>query len=141
VISLFERWIRIAGAVVAMTALGMILSGIWRSLRITKGTSTGGADRWLRAPVLILISAAYFGACALLWQPLPLVLAPILQAFALIGGTLLMFPGLGLILWARLTLGDMYGVSSSTGVQLFVSHRLITSGPYAHVRHPMTWGW
>jgi protein-S-isoprenylcysteine O-methyltransferase Ste14 len=31
----------------------------------------------------------------------------------------------------------MFGPSSGFGVRLQVAHRLITAGPYAHIRHPM----
>ena len=87
--------------------------------------------------MLTLISALYLGACVLLWRPLPVIMSPNVRALALIGGATLLFPGLLLILWARATLGCMYAVSSSMGVELFKGHRLVTDGPYAHVRHPM----
>ena len=31
----------------------------------------------------------------------------------------------------------MYNVSSSLGTELYADHVLVTTGPYAHVRHPM----
>lgn len=31
----------------------------------------------------------------------------------------------------------MFGVSSGFGVHLYADHRLITSGPYSVIRHPM----
>jgi len=55
----------------------------------------------------------------------------------LIMGSLLYFPGMLFLLWARLTLGKNYFVSTGFGAQLFKEHQLITSGPYAIVRHPM----
>ncbi|MFQ6059099.1 MAG: methyltransferase family protein [Anaerolineae bacterium] len=49
--------------------------------------------------------------------------------------------GVLLVLWARWTLGAMYGVSTSCAVQLKERHRLIQHGPYALVRHPMYLGY
>ena len=45
-----------------------------------------------------------------------------------------------MVLWGRLTLAEMYNVSSSAGVQLYADHRLITHGPFAIVRHPIYLG-
>jgi protein-S-isoprenylcysteine O-methyltransferase Ste14 len=41
------------------------------------------------------------------------------------------------VLWGRLALGKNYFVSTSLGAQLFAEHQLVTSGPFAIVRHPM----
>jgi len=66
------------------------------------------------------------------------------------GGTKLVLEILGLViylagcasvLWARRTLGKMWGLSTSRNVKLLDDHRLIQSGPYAFVRHPMYFGW
>jgi protein-S-isoprenylcysteine O-methyltransferase Ste14 len=59
---------------------------------------------------------------------------------ALMLGSLLYFPGMALVLWGRLSLGQWYNVSSGFGVQLYEDQRLITHGPYAYVRHPMYLG-
>jgi protein-S-isoprenylcysteine O-methyltransferase Ste14 len=40
-------------------------------------------------------------------------------------------------IWARLTLGRNYFVSTGFGAQLFDGHQLVTNGPFAVVRHPM----
>ncbi len=55
----------------------------------------------------------------------------------LVVGSLLYFPGLSLTLWGRLALGKNYFVSTGFGAQLFADHILVTSGPFAIVRHPM----
>lgn len=41
------------------------------------------------------------------------------------------------LLWARHEMGTMYFVSTSFGTQLYADHRLVTTGPFAIVRHPM----
>jgi len=95
----------------------------------------------LRAPwFYVAASAVYFGLCYLIWRPLPWPLSTATRAFCLLLGSLLYFPGLGLVLWARLTLGRMYFVSSTSEAPLYADHRLITTGPFAIVRHPMYLG-
>ncbi len=49
--------------------------------------------------------------------------------------------GASLTVWARQVLGAMWGISTSRTVKLMPDHRLIQSGPYAIVRHPMYLGW
>lgn len=136
-LDIVEQWIGWAGAVELIVCLAAIFVGIARTLRRPKGRATGQARRFMRLSVYFLIGIPFFGLCFLLWRPLPLVLSDSARIAALIVGTLLYFPGLALVLWARLTLGKMYNVSSSVGVQLYADHRLIACGPFAIVRHPM----
>jgi protein-S-isoprenylcysteine O-methyltransferase Ste14 len=72
-----------------------------------------------------------------LWIPLPG--APFPGAIAILGA-LLAFSGLALALWGRLSLGKMYFVSTNLGAQTLAGQRLVTTGPYAIVRHPMYLG-
>lgn len=72
-----------------------------------------------------------------LWRPLPLKLDFRARAAALASGAVLFFGGLLFYLWGLVTLGRMFGPSSSFGVRLERGHRLVTTGPYAHTRHPM----
>jgi protein-S-isoprenylcysteine O-methyltransferase Ste14 len=44
------------------------------------------------------------------------------------------------VLWGRLALGKNYFVSTGFGAQLFAGHQLVSSGPFAVVRHPMYTG-
>jgi len=118
--------------------LAAIFVGLARASRRPRGRATGQARAFLRWPVYVLLGLAYFGLCFLLWQPLPLALPASARIAALVVGSLLYFPGLALVLWARLALGQMYNVSSGFfGVQLYADHRLVTHGPFAIVRHPM----
>jgi len=141
ILSVFERWVRFLGGLAAGGALAVIFYGLWRGLQRPVGRTSGHPPSFLRQPVFYLLAAiGYFGILYLLWRPLPVSLSVQARLLALLLGALLYFPGLGLIVWGRLALGKYYFVSSSLGAQLSQSHRLITHGPYAIMRHPMYTG-
>ena len=85
-------------------------------------------------------SVAGLGLLYALWKPLPLRLSRSARVAALLVGAPLYFTGLALMLWGRYTLGQMYTVSSSLGAELYADHRLVTGGPFRHLRHPMYLG-
>ena len=137
-VQLFESIIRWLGGLLAYAALGVVLYGVWRGTRQQAGRTIGLSGSWLRSWWFYLASTVFFFGIAYLgWKPLPLIFSPLIQLTLLILGALLYFPGMFLLLWARLTLGKNYFVSTGFGAQLFKGHQLVTSGPYAIVRHPM----
>ena len=136
-----ERWLQRVGLGAVLGTLAVVLCGVWRGTRRPSGRKVGRDPQLLRtSTATLLITLAYLGLCYRLWRPLPLVLSRLARGLALILGSLLYFPGLALVLWGRLTLGQMYNVSSSMGAQLYADQRLITHGPFAYVRHPMYLG-
>ena len=135
-----ERWVGIVGLAAALVALSAIFWGLAGGLRRPAKQTEGPARNVYTATYYVVASVLYFGACLLLWRPVPLTLSAQAKALALVVGGVLFFPGIGLVLWGRLALGRMYNVSSGLGVQLYEEQRLVTDGPYAHVRHPMYLG-
>ena len=136
---LAETLVRWAGAGAVIVVLGAILLGLWQSRHRARGRGVGPGQRIAALPfwLYLLMTIGYLGLCVLLWWPLPVALSGAVRAVALAIGALLLFPGLALVLWARVTLGRSYGVSGSTGTQLYADHQLVTNGPFALLRHPM----
>jgi protein-S-isoprenylcysteine O-methyltransferase Ste14 len=132
------RWI---GGLLAYTILGIIFYGIWRGTQRPAGLATGRSTRWLRSPwFYIVTSALFFSICYIGWIPLPQTFSPTGRALMLGLGSLVYFPGMSFVLWGRLALGKNYFVSTGFGAQLFAGHQLVSSGPFAVVRHPMYTG-
>jgi protein-S-isoprenylcysteine O-methyltransferase Ste14 len=137
VMATVEQLVRILGAVAAGTAW---TAAGWRAAREARrpaGRGTGLAPQVGAALTYLVGAVPYATVCVLLWRPLPRIASPVLRALALGLGAVLGFSGLALYLCAIRTLDGMYNVSSSFGSQLYAEHRLVTDGPYAHVRHPM----
>lgn len=124
-----------------VAALAAVFVGLARGLPRQQRVASGLWSRLLRASWFYVgASVIYFALCYLIWRPLPWHLSASSRAFCLLLGSLLYFSGLGLLLWARLTLGRMYFVSSTSVAPLYADHHLITTGPFALVRHPMYLG-
>jgi protein-S-isoprenylcysteine O-methyltransferase Ste14 len=132
-----EQWLRSLGAVAGLATLAAALVAMFKSLRQPAGREERGARFALRIPVLLPATILFLAVGALLWRDLPLHLPSWLRVVLLLAGALLFFGGLVLYLWGLRSLGRMFGPSSGFGVRLHASHRLVTAGPYAHVRHPM----
>jgi protein-S-isoprenylcysteine O-methyltransferase Ste14 len=140
-IILLETLFRWLGGLYALLTLASALVGIWRGTRRLEGSTSGRTTHVLRSHVFYWVTTILFlGFCILLWLPLPVPVSPVVRAVALVLGLLLYFPGMSFVLWGRLSLGRMYFVSTSFRAQLFADHQLITTGPYAIVRHPMYTG-
>jgi protein-S-isoprenylcysteine O-methyltransferase Ste14 len=133
-----ESVIRWMGGLLAFSTLAFLLYSIWRGTLRPAGRTTGRNAAWLRSPVFYLAaSALFFWVSWLGWIPLPVSFSPPTRMIMLAVGVFLYFPGLAFVLWGRLALGKNYFVSTGMGAQLFADQQLVTSGPYALVRHPM----
>jgi len=125
------------GAVIGLGTLGLALLAMVRSLRRPSGRVEPGARIALRPSLLLLATLSFFAFGVWLWRPIPVQLEPALQVLSFAGGILLLSGGCSLYLWGLRSLGQMFAPSSGFGVRLNAGHRLIVSGPYARVRHPM----
>jgi len=136
-----ESIIRWAGGIAALIVIIVVLISVGRFRAQPAGKIVGSSPARLYSPVFLVISSLIsIAICYLLWRPIVTTLPPWAQAVALVVGTLFYFGGIGLVLWGRQALGKFHNVSTTQGVQLFADHQLITSGPFAIVRHPMYLG-
>lgn len=136
-----EHVIQQLGGALAYAMLAIALYGIWRGTQRQPGRMTGRMGPHLRSTWFYLASSVLFFTIAWFgWVQLPIKPSPLVRAWMLSVGSVLYFPGMLFTLWGRLALGKNYFVSTGFGAQLFEGHQLITSGPYAVVRHPMYTG-
>ena len=136
-LSILELWL---GRVGGLAGLATLATAIWHmlaSVRRPAGRQTGPGARFFARPILALATLLFVAAMVWLWRPLPLALPAAVRLTSLGLGALLYFPSLGLYLWGLRTLGVMFAPSSGFGVRLHAEQRLITTGPYAFIRHPM----
>jgi protein-S-isoprenylcysteine O-methyltransferase Ste14 len=137
VLVLIEQGARWLGALIGLGTLSIAVVSMLRSLRRPAGREEPGARLALRAPILIAATLAFVALAVWLWRPLPCTLPVAWHTLLLILGCVLLVGGCLLYLWGLRTLGTMFAPSSGFGVRLHAGHRLIVSGPYAIVRHPM----
>jgi protein-S-isoprenylcysteine O-methyltransferase Ste14 len=134
-----ERRLRVWTALAWLVPTAVALQGAWRGRRASGrrvGRPLAEQPPWWLFGVLV----PYVAVFVRLWRPLPVRLSPAARLMASASGALLSLVGMGLSLWGRVALGPMYNVSSALGNRLFANHVLVTSGPFALVRHPMYLG-
>ncbi len=90
---------------------------------------------WLRVPFRIALVLILL---AVLWGPfrgglLASASARIVTPSLALPGVLLCALGIGYAVWARVVIGTNWGMPMT----LKQGHELVTTGPYAHVRHPI----
>ncbi len=132
-----EMWARGAGALAGLTTLAIAIVAMIRATLQRPSREEAGASRYLRWPVLLPATALFLGVGFVLWRPLPLLLSTAIRLAVLLLGMSIFLAGLGLYLWGMATLGAMFAPSTGFGVRLQAEHRLVTSGPFSRVRHPM----
>ncbi len=137
-VSAVEWWAGELGAIAIVGALGFLFAGIFRGLRRFKGEGTSHTASLLLRPLFyILAGAAFFILCWWIWLPLPVEPVFWVRMLGLAIGAPVMFIGIVLIIWSRMRLGKNYFVATSRGALLFEGHRLVMTGPYAVIRHPL----
>ena len=133
----FELWLYRLGGAAALASLVLALNGFRRAQQRAQGRVVGVGARYLRFSIFVFFTVVYFAIGYLLWKPLPLQLPDSPRLTADIAGALIFFSSLAMYVWGYRTLGAMFTASTSFGVRLMADHRLVTSGPYRFVRHPM----
>jgi protein-S-isoprenylcysteine O-methyltransferase Ste14 len=129
-----ERWARRGGATVALVAAVLMAPGVAASA----GDGGRTVGRQNLSPLrLALVAAGWFAAAAVLWRPVPLRFNAATRWGLLLVAAPACAIGFAGIISGRLALGSSYRVSSGAGVTLARGHRLVVTGPFAIIRHPM----
>lgn len=116
-----------------MSTVNTSISVIWTAFGLYWLIAAAGAKRSVNANRLLAPRLVFASIAILLLRvftaPALHVAAPVLGAL----GAALLLAGLGLAVWARIYLGRNWGMPMTQRAE----PELVTSGPYAHVRHPI----
>lgn len=142
-----ERTIRTFVAILLLIFAGIAIVGFRQTMRNFERPRTR-VMRTLYSPTTMgLAIAACLPLIKVAWRPLPWRPSTVLRPWLSLVGGLLFVVGWTLYVWGRISLGRNFGVSTAIEVPLRADHSLVTSGPFAIVRHPMylgviiaTWG-
>ncbi len=111
-----------------------------RAVTLLPERKGGSWPFWSQVAVVLLGMALCIPLFYFLWIPL-VRLSPGTARILDVAGLLLYLAGCAFMLWARRSLGRMWGLSTSRNVKLLEDHQIVQSGPYAFVRNPMYFGW
>jgi protein-S-isoprenylcysteine O-methyltransferase Ste14 len=125
------------GAASGLCVLAYAIYNMLKSLKAPSGIQTGVASKVLRTPYLVIATLLFIVLGVVLWKPLPIQVSWQMRLLLVIVGGGIFFSSLFLYLWGMRTLGANFNAASGFGVRLHQAHQLITSGPYAYIRHPM----
>jgi len=128
------RWL---AAIAGLGTLAFAIYNMVLAQSRPSGYQSGAARKLLRTRYLLAATLVFIFVGIILWKPLPIRLPLGLQLLVSIMGVAIYFTGLALYLWGLRTLGENFNASSGFGVRLNQAHKLVTSGPYAYIRHPM----
>jgi protein-S-isoprenylcysteine O-methyltransferase Ste14 len=142
-------WIAAVIVIITLLYLSFVLTLREWLIALRRGEAVGllperGGRQW---PMGAQVGMVVLGLllCAVmfyfLWIPLPFNWSKEAEALLALVGLTIYMAGCALVLRARRALGRMWGISTTQQVKLLDDHRLIQSGPYAYVRHPMYLGW
>lgn len=131
-----ERSLRRLGGLAALLVLAAALAGIGRARR--RRSDMQPERQWLAAqPAPLVETIGFLGLSGLVWLDLPIRLGPRVRTISVAAGGAALFSGLGLYLAGMAALGPAYDASSTFGARLQPGQRLVTTGPFSFVRHPM----
>jgi protein-S-isoprenylcysteine O-methyltransferase Ste14 len=133
---IIENLAVIGGLVAILAPLARLIISQGRD----KGRTIGSGSLLRSWPADIVLTAGLVIIGVLLWKPLPIQFSVVMDRTLLILGSLTYFPAIALYLWGLAALGREFGVSNSTGADLYADHHLVRRGPYRWIRHPMYLG-
>lgn len=135
-----EALARATAAIPVFAATAMAVLGLRHARRQPRGRGVGTPYREIPLAFFLIVGSAYAALSVRAWRPLPLRFSGQVRWLATAAGLSLYGTGMGFVFAGRLALGNMYNLSATTGAELYVDQRLVTSGPFQVVRHPMYFG-
>lgn len=132
-----DQFIKNLASIIGIVVLSAPIVFTLGQPRRIKGRSSGKGAITRTWPFVLLMTVGFVVIGILLWHPIPLYISNQLSLLLSIIGSIVYIPGVGLYLWGLVTLGSQFGVSGLLGAELYKEHKLITSGPFRILRHPM----